>query len=132
MSDEASIAYNESVSLWLRGELQIDPLRNAIQTLVDRHEALRTTIDGEGNSQLIHPTLALTMPLVDLSSQAGTPKSRVDGWLEAEGRQALDLAKGPLLRVHLLKLAATEHVLVLSAHHIIIDGVSLRCAYATN
>ncbi len=127
ISDEASIAYNESVSLWLRGGINVAALQEAVQCLVDRHEALRTRISPAGDTQEILPTLPIAFPLFDFTELAGTPQSeRVAGWFAQEGRRLLNLATGPLFHVCLLKLADDEHVLVLTAHHIIIDGWSMN------
>ena len=127
ISDEASIAYNESVSLWLRGPINLGAMQEAVQRLVDRHEALRTRISPAGDTQEILPSLPVTFPVFDFGEVAGTLQNeRVAAWFEQEGRRLLNLATGPLFHVCLLKLAADEHVLVLTAHHIIIDGWSMN------
>ncbi len=50
MGDDANLAYNESQSLRLRGELDLNAFKQAIQQLVTRHEALRTTISSNGKT----------------------------------------------------------------------------------
>ncbi len=126
ISDEASIAYNESVSLCLHGALNVTALHGALQTVVDRHEALRTRISPAGDTQEILPSLAIDLPLFDFSELTEpTQRTRVTAWFEEESRRLLNLATGPLFRVYLLKLADDDHILGMTAHHIIIDGWSM-------
>jgi amino acid adenylation domain-containing protein len=126
MSDAAAIAYNESVSLRLTGALDRAALQRAVQGLVERHEALRTRISAAGDTQEVLPTLTIDLPLIDYSgTPSGAQSEQIATWLAAESRRPLNLTTGPLFRVALLKLAATEHLLVMTAHHIIIDGWSM-------
>nr|AIW82282.1 PuwE [Cylindrospermum alatosporum CCALA 988] len=134
MGDDGSIAYNESVSQQLRGSLNLVAMNQAIQQLVERHEALRTTISPQGDVQKILPELKLDLAVIDFSEltnsdglrPAGSDRtSQVTAWLTQESQSPFDLSSGPLFRVHLLKLEAKLHLLVLSAHHIIVDGWSL-------
>ncbi|WP_426090244.1 condensation domain-containing protein, partial [Janthinobacterium sp. PSPC1-1] len=104
-----------------------DALQQAVQEIVRRHEVLRTTfasVDGTA-VQVIAPALALSMPRSDL---AALPSAQRALALRAlAGQEALhgfDLATGPLLRVHLVRMAANEHVLLLTVHHIVSDGWS--------
>ncbi len=128
--DVASTAYHICGGLRLQGALDIDALRTAFQALVARHASLRTvfapTHDGLAE-QVIMPSLALEIPLVDL------------GAIEASRREALaaqeagrvngvpfDLTRGPLLRVSVIRLGENEHVLVVVMHHIVSDGWSMQ------
>jgi amino acid adenylation domain-containing protein len=127
MSDAAAIAYNESVSLRLTGTLDQPALQRAVQALVHRHEALRTRISVTGDTQEVLPTLTMDLLMVDYSGTPdGAHSEQIATWLAEESRRTLDLTTGPLFRVALLKVAATEHLLVLTAHHIIIDGWSMQ------
>jgi hypothetical protein len=67
MGDEANCAYNESQTLTLRGQLDVEALQAAIQALVDRHEALRTTFSPDGTNLCIQAQQVLTVPLRDWS-----------------------------------------------------------------
>jgi len=126
MGEEASSAYNESVMLQLQGSLQLGAMRKAFQKVVDRHEALRTIISSDGNFQQILPTLTIDVPLIDFSSLATAERdAKVDKWLKQESRQSFDLTQAPLLRVNILKLEEEQYLLLLSAHHIVIDGWSI-------
>ena len=125
LGNEASLAYNESVSLHLRGPLDTSALRAALQDMVDRHDALRGTISDDGQLLYLADSLVLAVAQADVSSL--TDEGRVSALAQARRRAVetpFDLEHGPLLRAELLKLAAAEHVLVLTAHHIVCDGWS--------
>ena len=122
---EASLAYNESVSLRLRGPLDVAAFRGALQDLVDRHEALRATISDDGQSLLLADALTLDIVSADLS--ALMPHAQERALAEARTRAVelpFDLERGPLVRCELLALAPMDHMLVISAHHIVCDGWS--------
>ncbi len=125
MGDEANCAYNESQSLTLRGPLDIDALRAALQTLVDRHEALRTTFSPDGTTLCPQVNQTLTVPLQDGST---LPPAERQTQLEYRLHQAVltpfDLEHGPLFRAEILRLEPTLHQVILTAHHIVCDGWS--------
>ncbi|WP_338746654.1 non-ribosomal peptide synthase/polyketide synthase [Pseudomonas putida] len=124
-----SAAYNISGGLRLRGQLVVPALRAAFEQLQARHGSLRTVFsdDGEQVRQqvLANPALALReMSLEQLP--AGEREARLLEYLADEAAAPFDLACGPLLRISLLRLGSEEHVLVLTLHHIIGDGVSVQ------
>lgn len=135
MSEEGAIAYNESVSLQLQGSLDLEVMHQAVQKVVNRHEALRTIVSSQGDFQQILPFVKIDVPVINFSnldscdhtecSAKGDRGAKVLEWLRKEGRKPFDLSVGPLLRVHILKLESQLHLLVLTAHHIIIDGWSI-------
>ncbi|HSG38020.1 MAG TPA: condensation domain-containing protein, partial [Thermoanaerobaculia bacterium] len=122
-------AYNIPGNARLRGRLDAALLARTLDALVARHEPLRTTfVSRDGRpAQEIRPGARLAMPGIDLSA---LPEER----REAEARslsgdeavRPFDLARGPLLRASLLRLGAEDHVLLLTMHHIVSDGWSLR------
>ncbi|MEA5581858.1 MupA/Atu3671 family FMN-dependent luciferase-like monooxygenase [Nodularia harveyana UHCC-0300] len=121
LGENAASAYNESVSLKLAGELNLSALTQAMQQIVNRHEALRTSISPEGDIQRIFPSLNIEIPITDLTADTGD-----SGTLgEKLSQSPFDLTTAPLFRPHLLKLAPEEHVLILTGHHIIVDGWSV-------
>ena len=125
MSDGASCAYNECRLLDMRGLLQPEALFAALQQLVDRHEALRTTILPDGKFQQIHPALKLAVPLADWrEAKPEDCAARLHAVQAEEARQSFDLIRGPLLRARLIRRGETHHVLVLTVHHVICDGYS--------
>ena len=125
MDDEGSIAYNESVTVQLRGSLQVDALVKAVQTVVDRHEALRTTISQQGDFQQIAPALGTEVPVIDFSTMDRDRTAQVTEWITQASRQPFNFSQGPLFQVSVLKLEAELHWLLLLAHHIVVDGWSI-------
>ena len=123
----ASAEYNLMESLRLRGELDRGALERAINTIVERHESLRThfaEVDGEPE-QVIEPALRVEVPVEDLSKLGEKEQQeRVLEELRREGSEAFDLSHGPVLRMKLLKLGEREHVLLRTMHHIVSDGWS--------
>ncbi|WP_432113204.1 amino acid adenylation domain-containing protein [Streptomyces sp. S1] len=121
-------AYNVPAALRLRGPLSPDALAGALQDLVDRHEALRTTF-GEVDhapAQFVHERLAVALGVEDLTGlDAPAREPRALLLAREEAARGFDLTTGPLLRARLLKLADDHHVLLLTLHHIVADGWSV-------
>jgi thioesterase domain-containing protein/non-ribosomal peptide synthetase component F len=115
----------------LTGEVSLAHLEDSLRLLVDRHESLRTTFQKEGEEliQIIHPSQPSSQ-LIDLPVSSlelvAAPDREQKLWesIRAEASAPFDLAEGPLLRARLFRLAPEEHVLILTTHHIIVDGFS--------
>jgi amino acid adenylation domain-containing protein len=123
----AANVYNMPMTLRLRGPLDADALRHALDGVIERHQSLRTVFelrDGEP-VQVIHPELRLPLPLHDLSQLAETERDEeARRYARAELETPFDLERGPVIRARLLRLAADDHVLLLSLHHIAGDAWS--------
>jgi amino acid adenylation domain-containing protein len=130
--EQASSAYNVSRAIRIRGLLNIGALRDAFKTIVSRHESLRTTFaiqDGQP-MQVISEHGHVEMPLVDLSSwSGGDHETEVQRLATEEAVRIFDLSQGPSLRTTLLRLNEEEHVLLLTIHHIVSDGWSMRVLF---
>ncbi|NMX75563.1 non-ribosomal peptide synthetase [Pseudomonas sp. WS 5532] len=120
--DPHSSAYHVPSALRLKGSLDRCALQRAFDTLVARHDSLRTHFQQETDRtvQVVSPQARIELAFA-LTDQAQL-KSRV----QALVAQPFDLRQGPLMRVSLLRLAEDEHVLVLVQHHIISDGWSMQ------
>lgn len=125
VGEDASLAYNESVTLWMRGPLDLEALQAALSQVADRHESLRATFSTDGLTMVVAAAGDLSFELVDASSLA--PSSREAQWsslLQQEVTVPFDLTRGPLARVKVFRAAADEHRVVFTAHHIVCDGWS--------
>ncbi|MFP2903051.1 condensation domain-containing protein, partial [Corallococcus sp. 4LFB] len=123
-----SALYNLPAAVRLTGRLDEQALRRTFQELVRRHESLRTTFHSVAGEPVQHVAASLELPLevVDLQSLAQDAReAAVKGRVAAAIQQPFDLSQGPLLRTMLVRLAETEHVLVLVMHHIVSDGWSM-------
>ena len=112
--------------------LDVFALQRALNELARRHETLRTTFVNEDGrlSQVIAPATPLEIEVTNLESiPADEQESRVQSWVDSEARRPFDLARGPLLRVKLARLGATDHVLSVVMHHSISDGWSLAILF---
>jgi amino acid adenylation domain-containing protein len=125
MGEEVSRGFVHSFHLHLRGSLRTTELRNAIQESVRRHDALRTTFAESGEEQRVAPDMIIDIPLTDLSALEESKRGKRFAELTvAESEIPFDLSRGPLLRTRLLKLNERHHVLLLTTHHIAVDGWS--------
>ena len=125
MGDDASCAFNESISIRFEGPLDAARLHRAIQALVDRHDALRATFAPEGDVQRVAPHLAVEVPVTDLSSLPREERDReLAVMVEHEAESPFDLVNGPTVRFRLVMLERELHVLLLTAHHLVCDGWS--------
>ncbi|OQY29316.1 MAG: hypothetical protein B6244_04180 [Candidatus Cloacimonetes bacterium 4572_55] len=109
----------------ITGNLNVETLRKCLQTIVERHETLRSIFSTETPS-VDFISYQIELPIVDL--QNIPPNERLT---EAEKRAAnelnrpFDLERGPLFRVRLFRLRSDDHILTLYMHHIISDGWSI-------
>jgi len=125
MEPVASLCFNESFSLRLRGPLDVERLRTAFRRVLERHASLRSTFTPDGLWLCTSDTLPASLSLVDLSTlsaaeQAQTMAERAR--LEVE--LPFNLVHGPLVRAQFFRLSSEEHVLFFTAHHIVCDGWS--------
>ncbi|MCY1047015.1 amino acid adenylation domain-containing protein [Corallococcus sp. bb12-1] len=117
--------YSLPMALRLGGALEASVLEQALQAVVDRHEALRTTFPGDGVSvQRVARRLSVALERVESHSAEETAT-----WMQREAEQPFNLAEGPLFRARLIREAEQRHVLVLNLHHIISDGWSFGVLY---
>jgi acyl carrier protein len=119
--------YNINRAWRLTGHLNVEALQQSINAIVQRHESQRTTFktrDGEP-VQVVAPTLELPLAQTDLTFlplEEGLQEARRIA--DSESTQPFNLECGPLVRASLCKLAAEDHVLILTMHHIVSDAWS--------
>jgi amino acid adenylation domain-containing protein len=116
--------YNIPQMIRLRGKLNVEALENSLNTIIQRHEALRTTFDTVDGQpvQVIAPTAILSVPVIDLSELDESQRElEIERRAHMEAQRPFDLARGPVLRASLLRSASEDHVLLLIMHHIVGD-----------
>ncbi|TYR65177.1 non-ribosomal peptide synthetase [Streptomyces parvus] len=120
--------YNYGTYLRLTGVLHIGHLEHALNQVTGRHEVLRTLIRSDEGVpyQIVMPPAPVALPVLDLTGLPDGTREQVALRLAHEQYdQQIDLAHPPVVRVSLLRLAADEHVLLLTTHHITLDGWSV-------
>lgn len=119
-----SSVYNPVYAVRIRSTLDVDAWRRALQVLVARHAALRTTFHAADGTprQLVHEHMEAGFYTVDA---AGWSDGELQRRLNEEAHRVFDLENGPLLRMFLFSRSADDHVLLISAHHIVVDMWSL-------
>ncbi|HXM58728.1 MAG TPA: amino acid adenylation domain-containing protein [Candidatus Dormibacteraeota bacterium] len=122
-----SPVYNVPGATRLRGPLDVQAMEWTLNQLVARHASLRAgfpAVDGVP-VQRVAAEARLALPVDDLAgSPPGDRAAAVGAAIRAESARPFVLAEPPLLRARLLRIDADDHVLVLTLHHIVFDGVS--------
>ncbi|WP_111307979.1 non-ribosomal peptide synthetase [Confluentibacter sediminis] len=123
--DDANRAYDLCVYITLKGNLVLNALQNAVKTLVQRHESLRASFSSDGGLMSVYKSLDIEISYNDISNLGGTEKEQSkNNLIKEEATFIFDLINGPLFRVKIIKCDDLEHILVLTQHHIIADGLS--------
>ncbi|MBW8891498.1 MAG: amino acid adenylation domain-containing protein, partial [Burkholderiales bacterium] len=125
--DPGSAAYNIPMALRVTGALDVPALTRALDEVIRRHAALRTTFahDAAGHAVgIVHAEPLESLQAVDLCAFADA-----EGAMRLHAAQAssrpFDLERGPLLRSQLLRMREHEHVLLLTLHHLVADAWSI-------
>ncbi|MFG2074619.1 amino acid adenylation domain-containing protein [Nonomuraea maritima] len=118
-------AHNIAMAQRLSGPLDVAALRAALAAVAERHEVLRWRVPQSGGvpAVAVSPPGPVPLPVEDVT------EAEVGERLEAEARLPFDLAGGPLWRARLLRIADEEHVLAVTAHHLVFDGWSQQVLY---
>lgn len=119
-----SAAYNIAAAARVRSHLDVDELESSLQQLVERHPALRTTFPLVANApvQRVDDSSTVSFQYEDATHLSDDTLAE---YLREHSVRPFDLTTGPLLRVSLFKRTPDEHVLLLVAHHMIVDFWSL-------
>ena len=117
--------YTMGALLRMQGPLRVDALQAALDQVVARHPALRTTFaarDGHG-VQIIHPPQAVVIECADVTGSAD-PAAAARAIAQDLFVRPFDLTAGPLMRPMLIAVAPGEHHFAVTFHHAIFDGWS--------
>ncbi|MBD2529847.1 amino acid adenylation domain-containing protein [Nostoc flagelliforme FACHB-838] len=122
-----SNAYNIPVAIRLIGKLNVAALSKSINEIIRRHEILRTkfnVVDGEA-IQVIHNGENFTFTVIDLQALPEDKKQQeVQNLAVLEAQKPFDIVQDCLIRTTLIQLSETDHVILLTMHHIVSDGWS--------
>ncbi len=119
----SSAGYNIPVALRLTGPLDTDALTAAFADVVARHESLRTVFpEVDGRPRQVVLDAAVSVPRLEWRT---ADSSTLDSVLVELAAVELDLLTAPPLRVTVVRLSATEHVVMVVVHHIVADGASM-------
>lgn len=122
--------WNQSILLEVRQPLELEPLEQAVQRLLDHHDALRLRFireDGGWQQHIVEPDGDVPLTWVDLSSVSEADQADAILKSASQMQTSLDLSSGPLIRVVYFDLGADRASrLLLIIHHLAVDGVSWR------
>src|SRR5689334_2457034 len=127
--EPGSSTYNMPTALRLSGELNVRALEQSLNEVVRRQAILRTVfVAGEERpQQVVQPFKASKLTLFDLSDLPSEQReAETRQLIKRETQQPFDLRQGPVWRARLVRLAAEEHVLLFTMHHIVSDGWSME------
>ena len=115
-------AYIVQLGVGLEGPVRAEAMRRAWQLTMDRHAALRTVVvvEDSGPLQVVLSNIELAWTFTVASD--GDDLGR---WIEEDRRRPLDLQRAPILRMALIATGPESHVLVLTSHHLLMDGWSM-------
>ncbi|MES2894104.1 MAG: non-ribosomal peptide synthase/polyketide synthase [Bacteroidota bacterium] len=122
---EGSLQYHISTVLRLEGQLDVNALSATFQTILNRHEVLRTVIrETEGKA---YQYVANDEPFVihrTNRAEMGAGETALQELIRALINKPFDLARDKMLRANLLEVANNEHIVIVTMHHIASDGWS--------
>jgi amino acid adenylation domain-containing protein/non-ribosomal peptide synthase protein (TIGR01720 family) len=120
-------SYNIALVRRLAGALDRDALGKALSALVARHEILHTVFAAKDGRPVarVRPAEAVALPVVNLASLPEADReAAVTREIAAEAQRPFNLATGPLFRARLVEAGESDHVLLLTLHHIVTDAWS--------
>ena len=119
--EHVNTTYNISSAVRIKGEIDISRLEKAFNSLIKRHDILRTSFElkAEKPVQIIKKQADVELDIVTIN------ETDIEQIIHAFVKP-FDLSKPPLIRVQLAQLKSNDHVLMFDAHHIVMDGVSMQ------
>jgi amino acid adenylation domain-containing protein/non-ribosomal peptide synthase protein (TIGR01720 family) len=124
-----SAVFNLPAGLRIRGRISVAKVAAILDTLLARHDTLRTSIASVGGEpkQIIAPKARLKIPVIDLRSlSAAERESEAQRVMVCAAREPFEPSRGPLIRVKIIRLSDNEHVAFFNVSHLVFDGWSLR------
>lgn len=121
--DVQAVTYNMPGAIEVIGDMNYDKMGDIFQTLISRHESLRTSfnmIGGEAD-QKISDHIKLEI----MCREHDTITQQDEELLLSDFVKPFDLSVAPLFRVEIVKISKNRHLIMFDIHHIICDGISL-------
>lgn len=122
-------AFNVPFRFRLEGPLDVGRFQEALTTVVERHEILRTRFEQSGDalSQVVVPAGEAALPLMDLRELPRDQRvTEAERLADVEASEPFQLSKCPLFRAQLVRMDEQSHILHFTAHHTVFDGWSLQ------
>ena len=126
-SKEGNVAYNIAGTFMIRGDLDVGALGRSLDSLISRHEVLRTVFRTDASGDVLQYVLSPGELGFALSEEdyRGRPPGELEARVGSDFSGAFDLSTGPLLRGGLYRRSEREWVFSFVMHHIISDGWSM-------
>lgn len=125
---QASSAFNENQVADLRGLLNKKALREAVNIVVNRHQALRTISLSE-KGMLVASSTEVPFEEVNIAALQHSGLT-IEEWLSERGKEPFHPDHGPFIRFLLLEHSSEHHRLLMTAHHIVADGWSIELIWS--
>ena len=122
-----SAAYVEQFCYTYRGPLDVEAFNAAWQKVVNRHSILRTSFEWSehaGPRQVVHDRVDLPFVFEDWRDLS-EPEQRLTEFLQADCARGFDVSVAPLIRIAVLQTSADSFYILISNHHLVLDGWSL-------
>ena len=126
LNDHLSCAYNESITLRLKGKVDFNILEKALDALVIKHDALRAKFSIDDDTMIISEQAKYDLKQIDLSqSHPDTAQDKFTTLLREDAATPFNLESGPLFRAYIIRLPNQQCAVTMTSHHIVCDGWSL-------
>ena len=125
--EKGSPTYNVPLIQYFEGRLEVAALRAALDSVIARHESLRTRFPARDGSpvQEVRPSVTWSLPVLDFSAlPLERARALIGDLAERDALSSFDLAEDSLFRFRLCRIQARGHVLLANFHHIITDAWS--------
>ena len=122
---QPAYSYNEQLEVLVHGKLRIDALETVFESIVKRHEALRTVFKLDKQEQLqqiVMPPFTVSIPVIKVGDSKNNLQTLINDQCLKQGQAIYDLSSGPLFRIAVLQLPDNKQLFLFSFHHIIMDG----------
>ncbi len=130
--EPGSVTYNAALAISVRGELDVDRLRVALERVFERHEALRTVLIWEDATprQVVLDRWQTELAVVEVPGAERAEREReLARLLPEHARRPFDLASELMLRTTLFRMSPDEHVLLFQPHHVAFDAWAVEILY---